>query len=98
MEDFRKRAPKGKRWCYDCGHYYKEGCFGGYSACMCRIYGSLDCDQKERHPDRTADTCKDYTTERIDYNERYNPSKSQPQKYDADLEFQKVDLSWLDNI
>ena len=24
------------------------------------IHGSLDCDQKERHPDTTADTCKDY--------------------------------------
>ena len=94
MEDFRKRAPKGKRWCYDCIHYYKQGCFGGYSMSMCGIYGSLDCDQKERHPDRTADTCKDYTTERNDYNKQY----SQFKKYDADLEFKKVDLSWLDNI
>lgn len=94
MEDFRKRAPKGKRWCYDCAHYYEEGCFGGYYACMCRIHGSLDCDQRERHPDRTADTCKDYTTELID-NEEWH---SQPKEYDADLEFQKVDLSWLNNI
>ena len=96
MEDFRKRAPKGKRWCYDCIHYYTDG-FCGYNASNCYIYGSLDCDQKERHPDRTADTCKDYTTERNDYNKQH----SQPKKYnadDADLEFQNIDLSWLDNI
>lgn len=31
MEDFRKRAPKGKRWCYDCIHYYTDS-FCGYNA------------------------------------------------------------------
>lgn len=59
-DNFRKQAANGKKWCYDCKHYYKMGSFGGYSTCECRIYGSLDCDQSKYHPDRTADTCKDY--------------------------------------
>lgn len=58
-EDYRKQAANGKRWCYDCKHYYEDR-FGGYDASKCQIYGSLDCDQKKYHPDRTADTCKDY--------------------------------------
>lgn len=56
---FHQQAANGKRWCYDCGHYH-EDCFGGYNASVCSIHGSLDCDQRERHPDITADTCKDY--------------------------------------
>ena len=59
MEDYRKQAENGKKWCYDCKHYYRDG-FCGYMASNCCIYGSLDCDQRERHPDTTADTCKDY--------------------------------------
>jgi len=58
-QQYRERAAKGKRWCYDCEHYY-ESCFCGYNASNCEIYGSLDCDQRERHPDKTADTCKKY--------------------------------------
>ena len=58
--DYRQQAANGKRWCYDCKHYYSEPYFCGYSACGCRIHGSLDVDQKERHPDKTADTCADY--------------------------------------
>ena len=45
--------------CYNCEHYYEDW-FCGYAASNCHIYGSLDCDQKERHPDRTANVCKDY--------------------------------------
>ena len=48
-----------KRKCYDCKHFY-QAYFCGYNASNCYIYGSLDCDQKERHPDETAETCKDY--------------------------------------
>lgn len=58
-DDYRKQAANGKKWCYDCKHY-GESYFCGYNECHCRIYGSLDCDQTKRHPDRTADTCKDY--------------------------------------
>lgn len=51
--------------CYQCCNFYYEGCFGGYSACMCKVYGSLDVDQKERHPNTAAQTCKMYN---IPYN------------------------------
>lgn len=71
MKDYRKQAANGKRWCYDCKHYYKDT-FCGYSASNCYIYGSLDCDQRERHPDKTADTCKDYESNgKAPWYERY---------------------------
>ena len=59
MEDFRKQEKNRKRWCYDCKNYFTSR-FCGYNASNCKIYGSLDCDQKEWHPDEIADTCKDY--------------------------------------
>lgn len=49
----------GKRRCYDCVNFYYD-CFCGYNACNCKVYGSLDVDQTERHPDRTAKTCPDF--------------------------------------
>ena len=57
---YMEQTISGKKWCYDCLHYYMDYCCG-YSASQCRIHGSLDCDQNKRHPDRTADTCRDYT-------------------------------------
>lgn len=59
MANYAEQAANGKRWCYDCGHFYRSY-FCGYDECMCELYGSIDCGQKERHPDKTADTCKDY--------------------------------------
>ena len=59
MSNYANQAANGKRWCYDCDHY-RSSYFCGYNASECRIYGSLDVDQRERHPDKTADTCKDY--------------------------------------
>lgn len=53
------QASNGKRWCYDCINFYRIY-FCGYGACTCKIHGSLDMDQKERHPDKTADTCENY--------------------------------------
>lgn len=58
---FQAQADKGKKWCYDCKYFYMDS-FCGYNICTCSIYGSLDCDQVERHPDKTADTCKKYTS------------------------------------
>lgn len=46
--------------CYQCCNFYRDGCFGGYSMCMCKVYGSLDADQRERHPSTAALTCKMY--------------------------------------
>ena len=60
MDEYAKQAQNGKLWCYDCIEFVQEGSFCGYCACRCKKYGSLDQDQKERHPDRTADTCPDY--------------------------------------
>ena len=59
IDKYEEQARNGKRWCYDCKHYRTSYCCG-YEYQICRIYGSLDVDQKERHPDTTADTCKDY--------------------------------------
>lgn len=59
-KSFRRRAEEGKRWCYDCANYYGSY-FCGYTSSNCRIHGSLDIDQRERHPDITADTCSEYT-------------------------------------
>lgn len=49
----------GMKWCYDCENFYYN-CFCSYKACSCQVYGSLDLDQQERHPDVTAMTCPDY--------------------------------------
>lgn len=35
--------------------------FCGYNSSNCWIYGSLDVDQKEHHPDKTVQTCPDFT-------------------------------------
>lgn len=56
---YQEQAAAGKKWCYDCEHY-RSSSFCGYGACSCVIHGSLDQDQHERHPDRTADVCPDY--------------------------------------
>lgn len=47
------------KWCYNCKHFYYDK-FCSYNSCMCRIHGSLDIDQRERHPDTTANTCPNY--------------------------------------
>lgn len=45
--------------CYKCKNFYQDT-FCGYNACRCKVYGSLDVDQKERHPDTAAETCQEY--------------------------------------
>ena len=47
------------RKCAHCKHYFNETTCG-YTSSNCRIYGSLDCDQNERHPDTAAETCPDF--------------------------------------
>ena len=51
--------------CFSCSNFYYD-CFCGYNACKCYIYGSLDVDQRERHPETTAETCPEYN------NKEYN--------------------------
>lgn len=48
-----------ERTCYNCEHYF-ESYFCGYNSHNCKIYGSLDVDQHERHPDTEAARCKDF--------------------------------------
>lgn len=48
------------RTCYGCDNYYTSY-FCGYEESRCKVYGSIDCGQHERHPDTAAATCKDYT-------------------------------------
>lgn len=58
-DEYRQRALAGKKWCYDCIHHHScVTC--GYESHSCDVYGSLDMDQHERHPDVTADSCPDY--------------------------------------
>ena len=47
------------RKCAYCENYYTESTCG-YTSSNCRIYGSLDCDQTERHPDTAAAACPDF--------------------------------------
>ena len=45
--------------CYECENFFKSS-FCGYDACRCKMHGSLDMDQHERHPDITGATCPDF--------------------------------------
>lgn len=48
-----------ERSCYGCKNFcYSRFC--GYDACYCKVHGSLDVDQHERHPDTAAATCMEY--------------------------------------
>lgn len=72
FEELKAEAAQGKKWCYDCKHFYSDK-FCGYNACNCKIYGSLDVDQHVRHPDKTADICPDYSQKSIErWYEKYN--------------------------
>lgn len=48
-----------ERKCYNCEHFYQSW-FCGYGQCVCKVHGSLDVDQHERHPDTAAATCAEY--------------------------------------
>lgn len=54
-----ERAGSCARVCYNCRHFFKSY-FCGYEQCRCKIYGSLDVDQKARHPDTAAESCADF--------------------------------------
>ena len=54
-----------ERKCYNCEHFYQSW-FCGYGQCVCKVHGSLDVDQHERHPDTTAATCAEYKPKKSD--------------------------------
>lgn len=60
---------KNKRVCYNCANYFTSY-FCGYNECRCKVHGSLDVGQKERHPDTAAETCEQYVPKPITPAER----------------------------
>lgn len=54
-----------ERVCYNCKHFYQSW-FCGYGQCVCKVHGSLDVDQNERHPDTAAATCAEYKPKKSD--------------------------------
>lgn len=56
------RGPEVRK-CYDCKHY-RECLFCGYVSSHCEVFGSLDMDQKERHPDITGATCPKWSAKK----------------------------------
>lgn len=49
----------GERKCYNCENFFYTS-FCGYDACNCKVYGMIDVNQTERHPDTVAASCKDF--------------------------------------
>lgn len=48
-----------ERTCYNCINYYTST-LCAYNASCCKVHGSLDLDQHERHPDTAAETCREF--------------------------------------
>ena len=53
----QEEARQCERSCYNCKHFFTSY-FCGYEECRCKVYGSLDVSQNERHPDMAAETCE----------------------------------------
>lgn len=60
VSETKNAEKEPERKCYNCRNFYRDN-FCGYSACCCKVHGSLDVDQRERHPDTAAETCGEYT-------------------------------------
>ena len=46
--------------CENCKNFYREGCFGNYRACSCKIYGTLE-SLNNPHYDMDGSKCNDYS-------------------------------------
>lgn len=68
-----------QKYCYDCEHCYSSH-FCGWTSYGCKIYGSLDIDQQERHPDKTANTCPKYKKVR-DCSNEFEQSNKEFEEY-----------------
>lgn len=55
----RQEEKSVERTCYNCCNFYQSW-FCGYGQCCCKVHGSLDVDQNERHPDTAAATCTEF--------------------------------------
>lgn len=56
---------ENSRTCYNCKNYFTSY-FCGYNSSNCKVYGSLDMDQKVRHPDTAAESCDRYEGKKSD--------------------------------
>ena len=70
---------ENQKYCYDCEHCSSSH-FCGWTSYMCKIYGSLDIDQQERHPDKTANTCPNYNKVR-DCSKEFEQSNKEFEEY-----------------
>lgn len=52
-----------ERKCRNCTNFYTSY-FCGYESSNCKVYGSLDMNQKERHPETAGATCKEFAQKR----------------------------------
>ena len=53
--------------CWNCINFYQEGCFCGYTACFCKIHGSLENINNPYH-DMDGSKCKEYIRKMINNN------------------------------
>lgn len=78
-------AAENSRKCYNCKHFFTSY-FCGYNSSNCKIYGSLDMDQKVRHPDTAAESCDQY-----EKREAETPREEQPHKHQKNPKCPKVE-------
>lgn len=55
--EYVEQVNKGKRWCYDCVHFYD---YHRWGECECKIHGWLGVGFNNMSPDTSADNCNDY--------------------------------------
>ena len=80
---------EGKRKCANCTNYFGSY-FCGYVSANCKIYGSLDVDQRERHPDTTALSCGQYKEKAAG-----SPEKGKHQQEPACRKIKKLILTFI---
>ena len=80
---------EGKRKCANCTNYFGSY-FCGYVSANCKIYGSLDVDQCERHPDTTALSCGQYKEKAAG-----SPEKGKHQQEPACRKIKKLILAFI---
>lgn len=76
---------ENSRKCYNCKNFFTSY-FCGYNSSNCKVYGSLDMDQKVRHPDTAAESC-----DRYEKREAETPREEQPRIAKKSPECPKVE-------
>lgn len=83
---------ENSRTCYNCKNYFTSY-FCGYNSSNCKVYGSLDMDQKVRHPDTAAESC-----DRYEQKEAEAKREDRPQIITKNPECPKVKMLLLKHI